>query len=402
MNVDPCVDNAQQQPAAAFAPPRVEVAGAQLWLFAELAPLLSAMLVDIRSAQHRIWLESYIFSDDSAGRAVANALIERSEASVDVRVIYDAIGSQATSAAFFGELAAAGVKVHVHQTIWDSLFRQRSWRLLNRRNHRKLLIVDEHAAYFGGMNLIDPVEALQASGAANLPTSAGWRDVHVRLVGSQAHDVAESFHRSWRREEHQLNRIPPRAYRRGLLSPEAESIRFFDSGPGFKQSRAARVYSRAMRVARREILLSMAYFIPAGRVLRALLAARRRRVRIRVVVPHDNDVKLVQYALRHLYSKLLKRGIEIYERVNCMLHSKAMVVDDQWSIVGSCNLDPRSLEINYEFLAVIRSPAFAAELKKICENEIQHSQRVTLDDVARRTRWQRWVDRLAYSLRAWL
>jgi cardiolipin synthase len=352
------------------------------------------MLADIRRAQERVWLESYIFADDSVGRLVASALQERAHAGVDVRVIYDAIGSQATASAFFTDMQAAGVKVQVHHTIWETLFRRQWWTLLNRRNHRKTMIIDHLVAYFGGMNLIDPVEA---------QASAGWRDVHVRMVGPQVADVADSFERSWRREHHQRVRRRPLAYRRGVLPFGAgESIRFFDSGPGPKQSRAARVFARLMRTARREVLLSMAYFIPAGRVLRELLRARKRGVRVRVVVPCDNDVKLVRYALRHMYLKLLRRGIEIYERQDCMLHSKAMVVDDAWSIVGSCNLDPRSLELNYEFLAAIRSTAFAAELRKVCENEIAHSRPVTLDHCNRRTWRQRLVDQFAYSLRYWL
>jgi cardiolipin synthase len=274
--------------------------------------------------------------------------------------------------------------------------------LLNRRNHRKTLVIDDWVAYFGGMNLIDPLECQFGQNAIR-SSAAGWRDVHVRLVGPEVAEVAESFDRSWRRELHQRTRRRWRPYRRGVLPAAVrEGIRFFDSGPGFKQSRAARVFARLMRTARRDIVLSMAYFIPAGRVLRELLRARKRGVRVRAVVPSDNDVKLVQFALRHLYVKLLRRGIEIYERQECMLHSKAMVVDDAWSVVGSCNLDPRSLELNYEFLAVIRSRPFALELLKICENEIAHSRRVTLDQCNGRTWRQRLVDRLAYSLRAWL
>lgn len=400
MQVDACEAQAEQLPAELSAP-RVRVAGQDLWLFVELEPLIAAMAADIRQARRRVWLESYMFADDSAGRAIAEALIERARAGLDVRVIYDAIGSQATPSAFFAKLAEAGVQLHAHHTIWETLFKKFSWSLLNRRNHRKTLVVDEHIGYFGGMNLIDPVDA--ASKGERVPISAGWRDVHVRLLGPQTRELADSYERSWRREHHQPTRWRSRAYRRGRLPfTEPEVIRFFDSGPGFKNSRAGRVFARLMRRARNEILLSMAYFIPSGRVLRELLRARKRGVRIRVVVPKDNDVKVVQYALRHLYIKLLKRGIEIYEREDCMLHSKAMVVDDNWSIVGSCNLDPRSLEINYEILAAIRSVPFAAELRKICEHEIAHSSRVTLEQCNDRTWRQRLIDRLCYSLRAWL
>jgi cardiolipin synthase len=146
----------------------------------------------------------------------------------------------------------------------------------------------------------------------------------------------------------------------------------------------------------------MAYFIPSGRVLAGIRRAARRGVRVRVVVPAVSDVKLVYFATRYLYDRLLKMGVELYERQDCMLHSKVMVVDDRWVVVGSSNLDPRSLLINLEFVAIIRSIKMAAKVTSICEHEIAHSQHVTHDAYATRRWWQRCVDRIAYSFRRWL
>ena len=163
------------------------------------------------------------------------------------------------------------------------------------------------------------------------------------------------------------------------MPPRDEFIRFFDSGPGLKFSRTSRVYRALIRRSHENITLSMAYFIPVGQVYRALLRARRRNVEIRVIVPGQSDVKLAQYASEYLYNKLLKRGFAIYERTGQMLHSKVMAVDGQWSVVGSANLDPRSLRINLEFLAAIRSRPFAQAILDICRYEQQHSIRVTSD-----------------------
>lgn len=382
--------------------PRVRAAGHDVWLFAEVEPLVAAMVRDIAQARQRVWLESYIIADDAVGRTVADALCERAHAGVDVRVLYDAIGSQATPAAFFERLEQCGVKVVAHHTIWETLFRRFSWSLLNRRNHRKTLVIDDSAGYFGGMNLVDTGPS-SSRDRSSLPISGGWRDVHLRLAGPEVAELAHSFERSWRQSLQLPNPWRSRAYRRARLPyDQTELIRLFDSGPGFKNSRAARVFARLMRRAQRDILLSMAYFIPSGKVLRELLRARKRGVRVRVVVPRDNDVKLVQYALRHLYVKLLKRGIEIYERNDLMLHSKVMVVDDNWSVVGSCNLDQRSLELNYEILAAIRSVPLATELRTICEHEIAQSTPVTLEQCNGRSWRERLVDRLCYALRAWL
>ena len=122
----------------------------------------------------------------------------------------------------------------------------------------------------------------------------------------------------------------------------------------------------------------------------------------RIIVPGESDVPAVQCATRHFYSFLLRRGFRVYEREDFMLHSKAMVIDGDWSIVGSCNLDPRSLWMNLEFLGVIRSRRMAAALKAVCLHEMQNSRRVSLRDWAQRPWWQRLIDRAAWSMRHWL
>src|SRR5205807_86277 len=160
--------------------------------------------------------------------------------------------------------------------------------------------------------------------------------------------------------------------------------------------------SRVLRNARRNITLSMAYFLPFGRVLRDLLKAHRRGVLIRVVLPGASDVPLVQSATRHLYMKLLRRRFHIFERQRNMLHSKVLVADDDRSIVGSCNLDARSLRINLEFLAVIHSRVLARLLSEIIRYEIAHSRRITMRECLERSRWRRLLDRSAWACRWWL
>ena len=146
----------------------------------------------------------------------------------------------------------------------------------------------------------------------------------------------------------------------------------------------------------------MAYFLPVGGVLRELLRAHRRGVFIQAVVPGASDVPLVQRATRHLYTRLLRRRFRVYERQVNMLHSKVMVVDDQWTVVGSCNLDARSLYINLEFLAVIHSRNLARVMNRVVRYEIARSKRVTLQGYRETSWWRRLVNRLAWLLRWWL
>jgi cardiolipin synthase A/B len=394
-------------------PERVMVAGQELWIFAESPALFATMLQDIRSAQRRVWIECYIFLNDSVGRAVADALVERARAGLDVRVLYDAVGSQATPQSFFEEMSKAGVQVHAFHTLWEAarhLSLIKFFRTMNRRDHRKLTVIDDRIGYFGGMNIVHQGELPAAKEIKRLPMSAGWRDLHVRLYGSKQRELARSFERSWRqahgmkgqrrRRFKERDRVP--TVREIAAESGDEYIRFLDAGLNSRKRRLGAVFRNLIRGASRSVLLSMAYFIPSGRVLAGIRRAARRGVRVRVVVPAVSDVKLVYFATRYLYDRLLKMGVELYERQDCMLHSKVMVVDDRWVVVGSSNLDPRSLLINLEFVAIIRSIKMAAKVTSICEHEIAHSQHVTHDAYATRRWWQRCVDRIAYSFRRWL
>lgn len=388
---------APPEPAA-----RVTVAGNDLQIFIESGPLISAMVDDIRRAKKRVWLETYIFYHDAAGQAIADALIDRARAGLDVRLLYDAIGSQTTPSWFFRAIKQAGARVHCFHSLWEAFTSLSPFRILNRRNHRKLLVVDEHVAYFGGMNVIDQSLVAQVAETDQQPLSRGWRDVHVRLQGPQQIDIAESFFRSWRRAQGLKIRRRSRSYRRAVLATGGESIQFFDSGPGLKHTRAARVVNQLFDAARHSLTMSMAYFLPVGGVLRHLLAAHRRGVFVRAVVPGASDVPLVQHATRYLYHKLLRRRFHVYERQQHMLHSKVLVVDGQWTMLGSCNLDARSLFINLEFMAVIHSPTLARVMTGIIEHEIDNSRRIRLRELARLSWWERIVDRAAWALRWWL
>lgn len=382
---------------------RLLVGGHELKVFVESTPLVAAMIADIRAATTRVWLESYVFAGDGAGQAVADALKERARAGVDVRVLYDAVGSFSTPSAVFEEMQAAGVQVHAYHTLWEAFWQFAILRILNRRHHRKLLIVDDRVAYFGGMNIVDEREAATAEHqAGHLLQSTGCRDVHVRLVGPRQTELADHMDRLWRRLHKQPTDWKLRAWHRPLISAEGEHLSFFDSSPGFKHSRAARVFTQLIRRAKQSLTLSMAYFIPVGRILRELVRASRRGVLVEVIVPGQSDVNLVQRACRHCYARLLRHGIQVYERQDKMLHGKVMIVDDQWTLVGSCNLDPRSLWINREFFAVIRSRKMAAVIGQVCAYERQHSSPVTLAGCRQWPRWQRLLDWAAWSFRWWL
>ena len=160
----------------------IQVAGHELMLFVESAPMIAQMVADIRTAQSRVWLETYIFAGDATGRLIADALIERAQAGVDVRLLYDAIGSQSTSAELLAKIEAAGVKVHGFHSLLYALRNLSFFEILNRRNHRKLLVIDDRVAFFGGMNIVDH------PAGAHAPSTAARSGRCWRLAGcSRAH-----------------------------------------------------------------------------------------------------------------------------------------------------------------------------------------------------------------------
>ena len=382
----------------------LEVAGHEWILFEESGPLIAAMILDIKAAKTRVWMESYIFADDAAGQAVIAALAERAAAGVDVRLMVDAWGSFSTPSSLFDPLRAAGGEVHLFHAFAEVFSKLRFLEVLNQRNHRKLLVIDESIAYFGGMNVVDMsgIQSPQDAKSRRLPASAGWRDVHVRMVGPRQSQIADLCDRLWRRVHHLRRSREPRWPVEELLRSKPDSFFFFGSRPTFKYRRPHRVLAPLLRQARREITLSVAYFLPLGRVLRELVKARKRTVRVRVIVPGQSDVKLVQWATRHFYEFLLKWGIRVYERKDRMLHSKVIEIDGRWSVIGSCNLDARSLRLNLEFFAVVHAPQMAEALERICQEEISHSMRITAAYCRRRSFWQRLRDRAAWAVRRWL
>jgi cardiolipin synthase A/B len=387
----------------AYAPQVIQVAAQELTIFTETPHMIEALIRDIQSAKTRIWIEIYIFLNDVAGNRVSEALVERAKSGVDVRVLYDSLGSLATPNAFFAQMVEGGVQVYSYHTVWQALGRGlRFFQVFNSRNHRKLFIVDNDIAYFGGMNIVDQ-NITDQKDIKNLPTSTGWRDVHVRLTGASQNVLAKSFERSWHFAHHE--KAFPREKQLSIsktITSQGEAIQFFDCGPRRELARPFKIFHKLIKSARKSIVISMAYCLPPGKIIRAMRRARRLGVEIDIIVPAESDVKLVQWATEFLYEKWIKQGIRIFEREERMLHSKVITVDDEWTIIGSCNLDFRSFRINLEILATIHSKPCAEMIRNICDHEMQNSRQITLQDCQEHQWWKKLRNRIAYAFRWWL
>jgi cardiolipin synthase A/B len=351
-----------------------------------------AMLAAIQEARQTVCLETYILRDDTSGLRFINALIERAQAGVLVLLMYDFWGSQ-VSEETLARLADAGVKVKAFGPV---RFTHRLGRIaarLLRRNHRKSLTVDGVVGFTGGLNIANDYAAVEDGGA-------GWRDTHVRVVGPSAADLERLFLATWRQ-----HRGPAFDAARFDRPPAAAQTRLRIVGNDFPIDRKGirRAYLEAFDRATSSIYLTHAYFLPPARMLKALTHAARRGVRVAVIVAATTDVKLVLYATRGLYARLLKAGIEVYEwQAGRVLHAKTAVSDGRWGTVGSSNLDPMSLRNNLEVNALILDAQFARALERLFLDDLLHCTRVTLEGVRAWGLGTRLLSFVATRLRRWL
>lgn len=352
---------------------------------------LPAMLEAIRRAQVEVLLEMYWFGSDATGRGFAAALSQKAQEGVRVCVSFDAVGSYETDRAMFEAMRAAGCDVQEHNPL--ALFSRRfSFRRFNRRNHRKMLLIDGCVAFTGGLNLGDAWAPASQGGG-------GFRDDMVRVEGPAVRVMRNIFVHAYRgdraRELHTAS------------LPEAEAcgssrVRVIANDRWRDRRVIEQTYLAQIRAARQRVLITNSYFIPRRTVRRALAAAVRRGVRVCVLVPHQSDVPAVTYATRRLYGRLLSAGIEIYEWTASVLHSKTAVVDDAWCTVGTYNLDYRSWAYNLEINVVVEDRAAARSLAKRMLADIERSGRPTLRNWTFRSLGERLLEELFYRLRRFL
>lgn len=336
------------------------------------------MMDAIDAAQSSICLETYIYSAGGAGERLLEALVRAAGRGVRVRVLVDAFGSLSLPGSFWDPLKAAGGECR-----W---FNPLTFSRLTFRDHRKLMVLDGTTAFVGGFNI-----APEYDGDG---VTRGWRDLGLRLGGPLAGQLVEAFDAMFTRAgcEH-------RPFTRLRHTDCRQAIRFADgelllSGPGRTPHEIKRALLSDLARAR-EVSIVAAYFVPSGRLRRALLRVARRGGRVRLVLPSKSDVKLSQLATRGCYQKFLGSGVEIHEYQPQVLHTKLMVIDEVL-YVGSSNLDARSLYINYELMLRMFRPDVVAEGRAIFQEHLDHCRAIDRRLWKRsRTCWNRLRERWA-------
>jgi cardiolipin synthase len=343
------------------------VAGNRLTLLDSGADFFPALLAAINAARRDIHLESYIFADDTTGRAVAGALVEAARRGVAVRLLVDGFGSPKFAATLRPALADAGVMAVVYRPEL-ARFNLRRHRL--RRLHRKLAIIDDEIAFVGGINIVDDVEP-----QTRLPPRY---DYAVRIEGPLLLPIRSVMQRLWEIVTWVHLKHRYRIVRGAAPTPTAhgEQLATFVVRDNIRHRRAIEdAYLAAIADARYAILIANAYFLPGRRFRQALRDAALRGVAVTIVLQGRIEYRLLHYATQALYGSLLDAGIRIFEYHHSFLHAKVAVIDQRWATVGSSNIDPFSLLLSREANVIALDRGFAAQLRRSVEQRIAEGAR---------------------------
>lgn len=335
----------------------------------------AAMFAAMQSARSDIDLESYILDDDETGRRFADLLIRKRAEGVRVHVIYDSLGSLATTAAFFERLRAAGIEVvEFNQT--NPLKSRGKWGLL-RRDHRKILVVDGRIAIIGGINISQVYSSGSSPAGRRESGKVGWRDTDIQIEGPAAAEFRKLFLETWERQKGPS--IPPPTGVPNRNDAGSALVRALGSTPGETNRITFVAYVAAITLAQHSIHLTNAYFVPDSQIMEAFTDAARRGVDVEIILPSITDASMVLSAQRYRYAGLLKSGVKIFERRNAVMHAKTAVIDGIWSTVGSTNMDYLSFLSNDEVNAVVLDREFADEMEKTFARDLAESNPIRRD-----------------------
>jgi cardiolipin synthase len=343
--------------------------------------IFPAMLGAIRGAQKTITFESYIYWSGDIGNQFAQALAERSRAGVKVHVLLDWVGSQKVDQSVLDGMSSAGVQVQrYHPVHWYTLGK------LNNRTHRKLLVVDGKVGFTGGVGI-----APEWTGHAQDPDH--WRDTHFQVEGPVVGQMQSIFLDNWIKVS---GEVPHGEDYFPSLHPVGDGrAQMFSSSPTGGSESMVLMYLLAITASSKSVDLSAAYFVPDDLSLNALVAALRRGVKVRIVVPGEHiDSETSRSASRSKWEPLLAAGALIAEYGPTMYHSKVMIVDGLLVSVGSTNFDNRSFHLNDEATLNILDQAFAAEQTRIFEQDLALARPISLQAWRERPWRERLADRV--------
>lgn len=333
---------------------------------------IDAMVGDMDAAKDHIHLTFYIWLSDNNGLKIVEALKRAAARGVTCRAMADGLGSRGIiKSKHWSDMSAAGVRVGVALPIGKVLLLPLEGRL-DLRNHRKIVVIDDHITYCGSQNCADPEFRVK-------PKFAPWVDILLRFEGPIARENQYVFAGDWMtyvdEDIRSMLEVPVRARTEGFTA------QVIATGPTVRHSAMSEVFETLMYSARQRLTITTPYYVPSDSMQAALCAAAHRGVDATIIFPARNDSWQVGPASRSYYQELLEAGVKIHEFVGGLLHAKSMTVDDDVALIGSANMDRRSFDLNYENNILLQNEVLTSQIRERQGEYLASSTEVTLDQV---------------------
>lgn len=364
------------------------VAGNSTRILVDGDQTFAAMFDAIRSAKETINLEYYIFEDiESGGQHLGDLLIAKRRDGIAINIIYDAYGSASTPSSFFQRLKDAGINLVDFNPI-----NPLNPISLNKRDHRKILVVDGAKAIVGGVNLSLAYESSGSAGSGQVESKPDqpWRDTDLEIDGPAVAQLQALFLEHWSQQDGPS--LDKDRYFPTVRPAGSEVVRIVGSTPANAIPRFYVTLLSAIRTAEKSVWLSAAYFVPTDQEEEDLIGAAKRGVDVRLLLPSDSDSKMALAIGRSHYGYLLEAGVKIYEIRDAVLHSKTASVDGVWTAIGSSNFDPRSVVFNDEVDAIVLGSATAKDFETLFGADIGNAKQIDMAAWRRRPLGERFLE----------
>ncbi|GAA5109615.1 cardiolipin synthase [Orbus sasakiae] len=364
------------------------ISGNHIVLMSTPDEIFDNLIADINQASSNIEMVFYIWYKGGRANEVEDALIDAVKRGVVCRLMLDSAGSrQFLKTDESHRMREAGIEIV--ESLKVNLLRF-MFRRLDLRQHRKVAIIDNHIAYTGSMNIVDPRFFKQNKNVGE------WVDVMIRMNGPITTLMGAIYASDWELETGKKLSLPKVT---DFVEPPEEKqhiMQLIPSGPGYTENMIHQALLTAIYSAQDEIIFTTPYLVPSDDLLHAICTAAQRGVKVSIIIPQNNDSLMVNWASRAFFSDLLESGVKLYQFQHNLLHTKSVLIDNQLSLVGTVNLDMRSLWLNFELTAVIDDTEFANNLNKLLQSYLQQSKEIPLLEWRKRPFWQHIIERLFY------
>ncbi len=329
----------------------------------------SALMRDVQRAREEINIEYYILECDRVGRALLQLLMRRARAGVKVRIIYDGVGSWRLGRKERERIKGSGIEIRAYAPLRPPFLT----RAAHRRNHRKVVVIDNRIAYLGGINI--------AGRYLHGGKLGFWRDEHLRVEGAAAQQLRSLFAEDWRAVGGEIQGV-------AMLASSVMSVcpmQILWVQEGFSRMTLLHAMMEAVASARHNIRITTPYFLPSEELLSTIIVAVRGGVKVEILIPRVSDVRIVGLASERYIARSIEAGAEVYGYGAGFMHSKTIVIDESVVVVGSANIDGRSLYYNMEASAIIYNRRVAREYISRFETDVALSERVTQERFTHRS-----------------